>query len=239
MTRILRLLMIAAVAWPLSHPAAAQEVKPEQMSSPQEVKIQEMKDAALLNDHLLFPKASAMHKASTKSNNSVTILDGYTGTNKYIPVFGWYYDDRNTTSQMIYPSSILEGYLNVGDEITKLTFYTDDNGIKFSGGVLTITIGETETNYFSSNATISLPGTTVSGTVVPTNGSTTLEVVFTTPLEYTGNNLFVQVVNTQIGTCDPSSSNCTLWLGQDGLADTGGNAWYAFSQKNTLTFKLF
>ncbi|MBR0024303.1 MAG: hypothetical protein IJP59_06805 [Muribaculaceae bacterium] len=29
MTRILRLLLIAAVAWPLSHPAAAQEVKPE------------------------------------------------------------------------------------------------------------------------------------------------------------------------------------------------------------------
>lgn len=231
MTRILRLLMIAAVAWPMWQSAAAQEVKPEQSRSPQEMKFQEMKDAAALKNNTVVPKERAMfmHKASPKSDtnsNSITVLDGYTGTNIYIPVYGWYYDISNTTSQMIYPASLLEG-LYVGDEITKLTFYTDDNGIKFSEGQLTITIGETTTSVFSSNEAISLPNTTVSGTVVPTAGSKTLSVVFTTPLEYTGNNLFVQVVNTTTGTCDPSSSNNTNWLGRSNLQNSSGNAYYA------------
>ncbi len=229
MTRILRLLLIAAVAWPICHPAAAQEVKPEQIPFPQNLDIQMMKDAAGVKDNIVPKGRANMLKASPKADansNSITVLDGYTGTNIYIPVYGWYYDVSNTTSQMIYPASLLEG-LYVGDEITKLTFYTDDNGIKFSGGQLTITIGETTTSVFSSNQAISLPNTTVSGTVVPTAGSKTLSVVFTTPLEYTGNNLFVQVVNTNLGTCDPSSSNNTKWLGRSNLQNTSGNDYYA------------
>lgn len=182
MTRILRLLLIAAVAWPfLGGTAAAQEVKPEQTRSPQKDKILEMKDAARVKSNIVAPKDGVfMHTATPKAaslkseanTNSVTVFDAPTGTNQYIPVYGWYYDMNNTTSQMIYPSSELEGAgLYVGDEITKLTFYTDDNGIKFSAGKLTFTIGETTTNVFPSNALMSLPSTTVSGTVVPTSGS--------------------------------------------------------------------
>lgn len=230
MTRILRLLLIAAIALPLWQPIAAQEVKPEQMRSPQEVKIKEMKDAAgLKNNFVPKGRATAKPKASTKSEinaNSITVLEGYTGTNIYVPVYGWYYDMSNTTSQMIYPASLLDG-LNVGDEITKLTFYTDANGIKFKSGELTFTIGETTTNVFSSNALMSLPSTTVSGTVVPTYGATELSVVFDTPLEYQGNNLFVQVVNTTVGTCDPSSSDNTTWKGWSNITNTNNGAYYA------------
>ena len=235
MKPILRLLLIAAVAWPLSHPAAAQEATPEQSRSPQEMKIQEMKDAAAVKNNIVVPKerATFMHKATPKAASpkaeyeTVTVFESSTGTNKYVPVYGWYYDMSNTTSQMIYPASLLEDVLNVGDQITQITFYTDANGIKFSSGKITVTIGETTTNYFASEALISVPSTTVSGTVVPTKGSTTLTVAFSEPLEYTGQNLFVQVVNTTTGTCDPSSSNNTLWIGQDGLQDTSGNAWPA------------
>lgn len=237
MTRILRLLLIAAVAWPMCHSAAAQEVKPEQTRSPQKDKILEMKDAARVKSNIVAPKDGVfMHTATPKAaspksetnTNSVTVFDAPTGTNQYIPVYGWYYDMSNTTSQMIYPASELEGAgLYVGDEITKLTFYTDDNGIKFSDGELTFTIGETTTNVFSSTALMSVPSTNVTGTVVPTNGSKTLSVVFTTPLEYTGKNLFVQVVNTTTGTCDPSSTDATKWVGQSDLQSTSGNAWYA------------
>ena len=235
MKPILRLLLIAAVAWPLSHPAAAQEVTPEQSRSPQEMKIQEMKDAVAVKNNIVVPKerATFMHKATPKAASpkaeyeTVTVFESSTGTNKYVPVYGWYYDMSNTTSQMIYPASLLEDVLNVGDQITQITFYTDANGIKFSSGKITVTIGETTTNYFASEAQISVPSTTVSGTVVPTKGSTTLTVAFSEPLEYTGQNLFVQVVNTTTGTCDPSSSNNTLWIGQDGLQDTSGNAWPA------------
>ena len=159
-------------------------------------------------------------------HESVTVFESSTGTNKYVPVYGWYYDINNTTSQMIYPASLLGDVLYVGDQITQITFYTDANGIKFKGGKITVTIGETTTNYFASEALISVPSTTVSGTVVPTQGSTTLTVAFSEPLEYTGDNLFVQVENTQTGTCDPYSNN-TLWIGQDGLQDTEGNAWPA------------
>lgn len=246
MTRILRLLLIAAVAWPfLGGTAAAQEVKPEQTRSPQKDKILEMKDAARVKSNIVAPKDGVfMHTATPKAaslkseanTNSVTVFDAPTGTNQYIPVYGWYYDMNNTTSQMIYPSSELEGAgLYVGDEITKLTFYTDDNGIKFSAGKLTFTIGETTTNVFPSNALMSLPSTTVSGTVVPTSGSKTLSVVFTTPLEYTGKNLFVQVINTTTGTCDPSSTDATKWVGRSDLQSTSGNAWYAsYCNKNNV-----
>lgn len=245
MTRFLRLLLIAAVAWPLCHPAAAQDVKPEQTRSPQKDKILEMKDAARVKSNIVAPKDGVfMHTATPKAaspkseanTNSVTVFDAPTGTNQYIPVYGWYYDMKNTTSQMIYPSSELEGAgLYVGDEITKLTFYTDDNGIKFSAGKLTFTIGETTTNVFSSNALMSVPATNVTGTVVPTNGSKTLSVVFTTPLEYTGKNLFVQVINTTTGTCDPSSTDATKWVGRSDLQSTSGNAWYAsYCNKNNV-----
>jgi hypothetical protein len=219
MTRILRLLLIAAIALPYFGNAAAQEVKPERTSFPKKVNVQEMKDAALKNQHNVIPKASVidMHKASTKADDMTSTLFGSSiGTNKYIPVYGWFYDTDGLTSQMIYPSALLEGVLNIGEKISKLTFYTDDNGIKFSAGRLTFTIGETTTNQFS-NALISLPSSTVTGTVVPTYGSTTLEVVFTTPLEYAGNNLFVQVKNTGVGTCDPSESDNTLWVGESEL----------------------
>lgn len=222
--------MIAVIALPLGMPIAAQNVKPEQPRSPQNVNVKDMKDAAGVKSNIVAPKAGAtfMHKATPKAESeSATVFESSTGTNQFVPVYGWYHDISSNTSQMIYPASLLEDVLNVGDQITQITFYTNSNGIKFSGGQLTVTIGETTTNYFSSTALLTVPSTNVTGTVVPTNGSTTLTVFFSTPLEYTGNNLFVQVVNTQIGTCDPSSSNCTLWLGQDGLADTGGNAWYA------------
>ena len=91
MTRILRLLLIAAVALPLWQSAAAQEVKPERMSSPKKLNVQEMKNAVLLkNQHKVVPKerANINHKASQKAeinSNSITVLDGYSGTNIYIP----------------------------------------------------------------------------------------------------------------------------------------------------------
>ena len=240
MTRILRLLLIAAVAWPMWQSAAAQEVKPEQTSFPKKLDVQEMKEVALLKEHHnAVPKSSAsikMLKASTKSetnSNSVDVLYGYTGTNRFIPVFGYFHDVENTISQMIYPASILqEAGLFIGDEITKLTFYTDDNGIKFSGGQLTFTIGETTTNVFSSNALMNVPTTNVTGTVVPTNGSTTLTVTFTTPFEYTGNNLFVQVVNTARGTCD-DSDDPTLWRGWSNIKNSNNGDYYASINRYT------
>ncbi len=234
MKRILRLLLIAAVAWPLSHPAAAQEMKPEQSRSPQELKIQEMKDAAAVKNNIVAPKERAMfmHQATPKAANpkaeyeTVTVFESSTGTNQYVPVYGYYHDISGNTSQMIYPAAILEDVLNVGDEITQITFYTDANGMKFYSGKLTVTIGETTTNVFSSAALLAVPSTTVTGTVVPTQGSTTLTVAFSEPLEYTGQNLFVQVETTTKGTCDPYS-NRTVWIGQDGLQSSSGSTWYA------------
>ncbi len=236
MTRFLRLLLIAAVAWPLCHPAAAQDVKPEQLPAPQEVKIKEMKDAAGLKNNVVVPKGQRKADAKSAGNvdvqikamptESITLYPNATGTNKYVPVFGWYHDYSSNKSQIIYTSSNLEG-LSSGVKITKLTFYTDDNGIKFKGGQLTFTIGETSNTRFTEDGLLTFSGTTVTGTVVPTQGSTTLSVTFDTPLEYTGSNLLVQVVNTQTGTCDPSSTDNTLWIGQSDLSSTSGDPWYA------------
>ncbi len=234
MTRILRLLLIAAVAWPLCQPAAAQEVKPEQLPTPEDVRIKEVRDDGVLKNNIVVPKTQLKGDAKGNSNGdvqikampteSITMYPSATGTNKYIPVYGWYHD-YGSTSQVIYTASNLQG-LSSGVKITKLTFYTDDNGIKFNGGQLTFTIGETTTNKFTSEGLLTFPGTTVTGTVVPTKGSTTLSVTFDTPLEYTGKNLLVQVENTQHGTCD-DSNDPTLWIGRSDLESTSGDPWYA------------
>lgn len=237
MTRFLRLLLIAAVAWPLlGGTAAAQEIK--RNPSSQEMKIHKVEDAAAVKNKIVAPKegTTLKSKAGLKKQatvqpkaeaETVTLFESSTGTNKYVPVYGWYYDISDSYSQMIYPASLLEGAVNIGEEITGLTFYTNSAGIKFRSGKLTVTIGETTTNVFSSAALLSVPTTNVTGTVVPTYGSTTLTVTFSAPLEYKGGNLFVQLVNTTTGTCDPSSSNSTLWLGESGLQSTSGDAWYA------------
>ena len=141
----------------------------------------------------------------------------------YIPIYGYYYE-QSTTSQIIYPASMLSTFAP-GQQIKSLTFYTyDASGIQFSGGQITATLGTTTDAYFPDNSALSVSGTTATATVVPTQGSTTLKIEFDTPIEYTeGANLILQLVNTTTG-----SYAQTNWLG---VAYSGNTQYYSYSSR--------
>ena len=123
-----------------------------------------------------------------------TICDGST-TSSYLPVYGTWYDaSTGQHNQMIYPANLLSN-LN-GKDITSMTFYAP-NGIQFSGGSVTFSIGTTNTNAFSS-ATALTDNVTAVATVVP-QGETEWVIIFSDPYPYNGGNLLIQV-DTETGT---------------------------------------
>ena len=139
---------------------------------------------------------------------TLTVCDANTTTNDRIPFYGWYHDISETTVQMIYPSSMLT-VMNDGT-ITSVKFYTN-NGVHFSGGQYTVTIGLTDASSISSLMTIS--GTTASTTFVPNTNLTEIELTFNPGLTYTpGKNLIIETKLTSTGTCDPSG-NHTYFIG--------------------------
>jgi len=148
--------------------------------------------------------------------------------NQRVPIYGAGYN-RSTTSQMIYPASMLTNFED-GQKIKSVTFFANEDGIKFSGGRITATIGFTSsTNFTTSWGTaqaITISGTTATGTVVPTQNSTTLKIEFDNPITYTaGSNLIVQLVNSTTGT-----ASATTWLG---VAYNSGNTYYSYSSRGT------
>lgn len=145
----------------------------------------------------------------------------------YIPIYGYYYE-QSTTSQIIYPASMLSNFVP-GQKIKSLTFYTyDASGIQFSGGQITATLGTTTNTYFTGNSALTVSGTTATATVVPTQGSTTLKIEFSTPIEYTeGANLIIQLVNTTTG-----NYARTNWLG---VAYSGSTQYYSYSSRGNGT----
>lgn len=157
--------------------------------------------------------------------NAVTIANG-TALNSVVPVYGWYHDISSNTSQMIYPASYLTGIPN-GALIKSITFYTDNNGIKFDGGVLTATIGTTSSTSFPSSTSSPLTISGKTATVVPASGATNLTFTFEDAFQYTsGTNLIIQTVNTTKGSSDPSSTDVTKWYG------VSGSTYYGYNNKS-------
>lgn len=146
--------------------------------------------------------------------------------NQRIPVYGNRYN-YSTTSQMIYPASMLSNFED-GQQIKSVTFYTNNDGIKFSGGQITVTIGTTDQTYFTGNTALTITGTTATATVVPNNNSTTMKVEFSNPLVYTaGSNIIIQMVNSTQGTYAAT----TTWMGV--AYNSGNDTYYSYSSRGS------
>ncbi len=159
----------------------------------------------LLMSLLLVALAVPQGKAET-----LDVADG-TETNNCVPVHGYYYDTQGITSQMIYPESLIEDMQ--GSTITGIKFYCSNaNGIVFSGGKLTFTIGTTTQSTFSSASAITITGTVSTAEYVPASGDTEINLVFDTPFEYNEGNIIIQSYATTKGSCD-SYNNYTYFYG--------------------------
>lgn len=144
-------------------------------------------------------------------STDVTVCEDGTDQSSQVPFYGYYHDVSGTTIQVIYPAEKLTA-LN-GKTITGVKFYTVD-GVHFSGGSNTVTIGMTDNSSFSSTAAMSISGSTASASFVPSTDMTEIEIEFNPGLEYTaGKNLILQTVVSTAGTCD-SYSNYTYFVGE-------------------------
>lgn len=212
MTRILRLLLIAAIALPIWQPIAAQEVMPVQkvdfpnfqLKDPSVSSEQPVADQSVIVINSSESAAPKQQTSNLKDFTSETITrsarytaaDGVTGVsagaNYYLPIYGNKYDDYRTIGQMIYPESMLRSLK--GGRIKSLTFYTyTTSGIQFRNGRLKVTIGNCTADVVSSASQQSFSGSTATATVVPTRYATELTFTFNTPFTYTGGNLLVSI----------------------------------------------
>lgn len=143
-----------------------------------------------------------------------TICDG-TGSNAYLPVYGYYYDEAQT-NQMLYPSTKFTGNGMAGNKITKVTFYpttgtyygTTYSGINFykndaGTGTVTVKLANMPSGTAGYNATASRKNAdfvTVKTITMPTSAQTNLTEWVFEDLEndftYTGGDLLIEVVTT-------------------------------------------
>ena len=122
---------------------------------------------------------------TVSAQQTLTVADGTT-TNDYVPVYG-YYEDAFLQSQTIYPASLLTSM--VGEPIQSMTFYLTSSAILTS--TFAVKLGTTTDATFGT-AFLTSPSTTVyTGTFTVSNNQITLN--FSTPFQYTGGNLLVEV----------------------------------------------
>ncbi len=182
----------------------------------------------LLMSLLLVALAVPQLKAET------LIAANGSATSQYAPIYGWYYDQK-CKSTMIYSSSMLSDM--DGGVISVITFHANAN-ITFSGGEITVKLGEVEATTVSSHFTSGLTQV-YKGT--PATGSKEYVITLDTPYEYNGGNLAVEVELTKAGSNYPRTyfygeeqsgyvTYCTY--GNYGYDDT-----YTFLPKATFTYE--
>lgn len=149
----------------------------------------------------------------------VTVANG-TATSQFVPVYG-YYVDYGFQDQMIYTASQLG--LQAGDKITSLTFYptsgtysgTSYTGINFAGNI-TVKLANTTTSSFSGSKITSGLTTVATVSVSKNTSQTEWTINFSTPFEYTGGNLLVDVSGPSGG-----SYGRTFFVGQNQSSNVG------------------
>lgn len=199
-----------------------------------------VKAIAVLNGYTDSEVAEATY-TKVEPSSDFTIFEDGTDQSYLVPFFGYYHDTQNTTIQVIYPADKLTA-LN-GTTIKGVKFYTV-NGVHFSDGSNTVTIGMTDDSSFSSTAAMTISGSTASASFVPSTDMTEIEIEFNPGLEYTsGKNLIIQTVVSTAGTCD-NYSNYTYFIGEtqdyncayNNKASYGSAALIKFLPKATFSF---
>lgn len=227
MTRILRLLLIVAIALPMWQPMAAQEsysaeemiARQKELNKNRELKRLVIPDGYLTNQNALEAVDKTKNGQVVQSNapsikatqtGQVTVCDG-TLTDTYFPVREESFR-YGSQSQMIYPKTVLSG-LEKGDVITKLTFHaqgTINNNIRRP--LVRVRLGETSTTTVTSNdeMTANRNASTQVFYGYLAGGSNTLTITLSTSFTYYGGNLIVDIVAETGGNHTYASNN---WFG--------------------------
>ena len=124
--------------------------------------------------------------------NAETLLVGEgTKTNAFAPIHSTFYDTQGTITQTIYPAELLTDM--VGKNINAITLYVNNDGVKFNGGNLRLSMGETSQTSFATTADL-VPDLqeVLTAPVVGGTDLTEITFTFTTPYNYAGGNLVLE-----------------------------------------------
>lgn len=136
---------------------------------------------------------------------TLTVYDG-TDYLAAVPFNGSWVDEVGNKTQVLFPAEDLTAM--VGKTITSMTFYTEPEGCKLDGGLLNISLGETEVSVMSGYIT---EGLTLVGTCSFTAAEdqvVELTINFTTPYVYNGGNLLFENV-----VVEATDYQFTYWTG--------------------------
>lgn len=177
----------------LQHPASATDQNRYPLA---------VNDESTTHNHIFNMYLQTSEGTSTTTSDETTVANG-TATSQFLPAYG-YYADYGFQDQMIYTAATLG--LQAGDMINSITFYptsgtyysTTYNGINFAGNI-TLKLANTTASNFgtssSSSASKITSGLTTVATVSVSKNTSQTEwtITFSTPFEYTGENLLVDV----------------------------------------------
>ena len=124
------------------------------------------------------------------SAETLSLYDG-SNWNAVAPFNGMYFDIVGNKTQVLYPAADLTPM--VGQQITGITFYTDVEGCSINGGLLNISLGETDATVLNGYIT---EGMTQVGTLTFTSfdGAGEINITFDNPYTYQGGNLVFENV---------------------------------------------
>lgn len=161
MKKTIKLLLLAALAWPGIAMAQGQVTLPRHIehdvlsglpldgnlksaanvSSEKKVLSNQFSDRMNGPARAISAESSGVYEQNV--NFTVTVCRG-SQTNQYVPAYGYYFESAQE-GQMIYPASLVG--LSKGDKISSITFYTNSN-FRASNQV-TLRIGETADTVIS------------------------------------------------------------------------------------------
>ena len=140
---------------------------------------------------------------------SAETLNLYFDATEYLPAAPFnslYLDEVGMKTQVVYPAADLVDM--VGKEITAITFYTEPEGMGYDGGLLNISLGETDVNVVTNYIT---EGMTQVGTCTFTEQQGEVveyTITFDTPYLYNGGNLVFENV-----VVEAVQTDYTYWTG--------------------------
>ncbi len=147
--------------------------------------------------------------ASMMLSASAETLALYSDATNFLPAIPFncmYVDEEGDRTQVMYPAADLLPM--VGQQITAITFYTEEEGCELDGGLLDIFMGETDVNVITDYIN---EGMTKVGTFSFTKNPgevTEVTVTFDTPYTYNGGNLIFENV-----VVEPTAFVYTYWTG--------------------------
>ena len=164
---------------------------------------------------------------ATRAQETLTVYDGTSNVSS-VPVYS-YFTHYGVGSQYIVSSDDLSVLSN--GTISKLTYYCGSQSVSWGNALFKVYLGETESEAFAgSNAMAWADMTEVySGSLSVSGG--VMEITFTTPYLYQGDNLVIGVNQTTTGTQGGSVS----WYGVD---DSGNRALYSIFGSFNVESKL-